>query len=98
MRRNSEPAALVDYVADFACRFSLEVRKLRTDAEKMAIGGRHFHSRKNEKIINRQSIESHQALLEKVIDRIACVVISNGDAMQTLGTRGFNILIASGYI
>src|SRR6266576_2449163 len=96
MRRNSEPAALVDYVADFACRFSLEVRKLRPDAEKMAIGGRHFHSWENEKIIDRQSIQSHQALLQKVIDRIACVVIGDGDAVQAFGTRGCNHVFRAG--
>src|SRR6267142_6560292 len=90
MRRNSEPAALVDYVADFACRFSLEVRKLRADAEKMAIGGCHFHSWENEKIIHRQSIQSHQAFLEQVIDRIACVVIGDCNAMQTFGARRCN--------
>src|SRR5437870_13485869 len=96
MRRNSEPAALVDYVADFACRFSLEVRKLRADAEKMAIGGRHFYSWENEKIIDRQSIQSHQALLQKVIDRIAWVVIGNGKARQTLSACSCNQILWTG--
>src|SRR6266513_4104790 len=59
VRRNGKPAALVDYVADFACRFSLQVRKLRADAEKVAISGGHFHARENEEIIDRQSVQSH---------------------------------------
>jgi hypothetical protein len=87
VRRNGEPAALVDHVANLARWFSLEVRKLRTDAEKMAIGGCYFHSWENEKIIDRQSVQSHQAFLEQVIDRIACVVISDSNAMQTFGAR-----------
>src|SRR5437868_15462084 len=96
MWRNGEPAAFVNYFANFARRFSLEVRKLRTDAEKMAVGGRHFHSWENEKIIDRQSIQSHQALLQKVIDRIACVVIGNGKAMQTFGARSCNQIFRTG--
>src|SRR6266496_1574231 len=96
MRRNREPASLMDYVADFARRFSLEVGKFRTDAEKVAVGGRHFHSWENEKIIHRHSIQSHQALLQKVIDRIACVVIGYGNAMQTFGARGCNQIFRTG--
>src|SRR6267142_3367930 len=96
MRRNSEPAALVDYVANVACRFSFQVRKLRADAEKMAIGGCHFHSWENEKIIHRQSIQSHQAFLEEVIDRIACVVIGDSNAMQTFGARSCNHVFRTG--
>src|SRR5204863_998701 len=49
VRRNGQPTPLVDDVADLACRFSLEVRKLGTDTEKMSIGGGHLHSRQNEK-------------------------------------------------
>src|SRR5207244_7327881 len=86
----------MDYVADFARWFSLEVRKLRPDAEKMAIGGRHFHSWENEKIINGQSVQSHQAFLEEVIDRIARVMIGNGDAMQTFGARGCDHVFRTG--
>jgi hypothetical protein len=96
VRRNGEPPALVDYVADFACWFSLEVRKLRTDAQKMAIDGRHFHSRENEKIIDRQSVQSHQAFFEKIIDRIACVVIGDSNAMQTFGARGCDHVFRTG--
>src|SRR5712691_2091754 len=96
MRRNGEPAPLVDHVTDFACRFSLEIRKLRADAEKMAIGGRYLHSWKNEKVIHRQSVQSHQAFLEHVIDRIACVMIGNRKAVQTFGARGCNQVFRTG--
>ena len=81
MRRNSEPAALVDDVADLACRLSLQVRKLCADAQKVAISGGDFHPRKNEKIIDRQAVQPHQAFLKQVIDRIACVVIGDGNAV-----------------
>jgi hypothetical protein len=62
----------------------------------MAIGSRHFHSWENEKIIDRQSIQSHQAFLEEVIDGIAGVMIGNGDAMQAFGTRGCNHVFRAG--
>src|SRR5262249_61563380 len=81
MRRKGEPATLVDHVADLASRFSFEVRKLRADAQKVAISGRHFHSRENKKIIDRHSVQPHQAFLQQIIDRVACVVIGNGNAM-----------------
>src|SRR5207248_11795682 len=94
--RNGEPAALMDYFADFARWFSLQVGKLRTDAEKMAIGCCYFYSRENEKIIHRQAVQSHQAFLEQVIDRIARVVIGNGDAMQAFGACGCNHVFRTG--
>src|SRR6476619_5472379 len=87
MRRNGEPAALVDHVADLARRLSLQVRQLGTDTKQVPVGGSHFDSGQNETIIYRQSVQSHQAFLEQVIDRIACVVISDCNAMQTFGAR-----------
>ena len=51
-------------VTDFACRFSFQVGQLRSDTEKMTIGGRHLDSRQNEEIVDRQAIQSHQAVLE----------------------------------
>ena len=84
MRRNGETAALVDHVADFARRFSFQVRQLGADTKQMPVGGGHLDSRENEKIIDRQSVQSHQAFLEQVIDRIACVVIGDGDADANL--------------
>ena len=62
----------------------------------MTIGGRDLHSGENEKIINRQPIQSHQAFLEQVIDRIACVVIGDGNAMQTFGARGCDHVFRTG--
>jgi hypothetical protein len=62
----------------------------------MAIGGCYFHSGKNEKIIDRQSVQSHQAFLEQVIDRIARVVIGNREAMQAFGASGCNHVFRTG--
>src|SRR5438874_10392527 len=81
MWRNSEAASLMDDVADLACRFSLQVRKLCAYAQKMPISGCDFHPRKNEKIIDGQAVQSHQSFLKQVIDRIACVVIGDGNAV-----------------
>jgi peroxiredoxin len=62
----------------------------------MAIRGRDLYSRENEKIIDRQAIQSHQAFLEQVIDRITCVVIGDGYAMQTFGARRRNHIFGTG--
>src|SRR5437867_12245698 len=43
MRRNRQPAAVVNDVAYFARRFSFQIWKLRTDAKKATIGGRHVY-------------------------------------------------------
>ncbi len=96
MRRNGEPAALVNDVADFARRFSFQIGQLGTDTKQMAVGGRHLDSRKNEKIVNGQSIESHQALLEQVIDRVTGVVIGDDNAVQALGARSRNHIFRAG--
>src|SRR5437016_5132946 len=96
MRRDGETAAFVNDVADFACRFSFQVRQLSADAEKMTISGGDLHSRENEKIIDRQPVQSHQTFLEQVIHRVACVVIGDGDAVQTFGARGRNQVFRAG--
>src|SRR5437667_905065 len=96
MRRNGETAAFVNDVADFARRFSFQVRQFRADAEKMAISSGHLDSRKNQKIIDWQPVKSHQAFLEQVINRVACVVISDGDAIQTFGARGRDQVFRAG--
>src|SRR5436309_9408357 len=62
----------------------------------MTIGSRYFYSRENEEIIDRQSIQSHQTFLEQVIDRIACVVIGDSNAMQTFGARCCNHIFRAG--
>jgi len=53
MRRNGEPAALVNNIANFQCRFPFQIRQRRADAKQVTISGRHFHSRQNQKIIHR---------------------------------------------
>ena len=90
MWRNGETAALMNDIADFPRRFSLQIRQLRTDAEKMTIGGGHFHSGQNEEIIDGQTIQPHQTFLKQVIDRVAGVVIGDGNTVQTLNAGGRN--------
>src|SRR5438128_972921 len=85
MRRNGESAALVNHFANFARRSSLQVRKFCADTKKMAIGSGDFDARENKKVIDRLAIEPHQAFLEQIVDRIARVVIGDGEPMQTFG-------------
>src|SRR2546427_3883092 len=63
MWRNGETAALMNDVADFPRRFSLQIRQLRTDAEKMTIGGGHFHSRQKQGTTHGASNPPQQTLL-----------------------------------
>src|SRR5206468_6648353 len=44
MWRNGQTAAFMNHIADFARRFSFQVGQLRTDTEKMTIGGRDLDS------------------------------------------------------
>ena len=62
----------------------------------MTIGGRDLDPRENEKIIDRQSVQPHQAFLEQVIHRVACVVIGDGETVQTFGARGRNQVFRAG--
>src|SRR5438105_14052695 len=87
MRRNSETAALMNNFAYFARRFSFQVRQLRADTKKVAIGSSHFDAGQNEKAIDRLAVETHQAFFEHVSDRIAGVLIVQGDAMQAFRER-----------
>src|SRR6266481_9547478 len=96
MRRNSETATLVDDIADFARRLSFQVRQFSANTQKMSVGGGDFDSGQNEKIVDWQTIEPHQAFLEEVIDRIASVVIRDSDATQTLGARGCDQIFRAG--
>src|SRR5437762_4041186 len=85
MRRNGESAALVDEVANLAGRFSFQVGQFCPDAKQMAIGGRDLDAGENEKVIDRLTVETHQTFLEQIVDRIACIVIGDGEPMQTFG-------------
>jgi len=53
----------------------------------MPVCGGNFDSGENEKIVDGQAVEPHQAFLEQVVDRVAGVVIGDGDAAQTFGAR-----------
>src|SRR6266513_1447050 len=86
----------MNHFADLAGRLSLQIGKRRADAEKMTIGCRHLHTGQDQEIIDRQTVEPHQAFLEQVIDRIAGVVIGNRDAVQTFGARGSDQIFRTG--
>jgi hypothetical protein len=62
----------------------------------MTIGGCDLYSGENKKIVHRHSVQSHPAFLEQVIDRVACIVISDSNAMQTFGARGCNHVFRAG--
>src|ERR1043166_7070317 len=96
MRRNSQTAALVDHITDFARRLSFQIRQFSANTEKMSIGGGDLDSGENEKIVDWQTIEPHQAFLEQVIDRIASIVIRDSDATQTFGARGCDQIFRAG--
>ena len=65
MRRNGEAAAFMNHVANFARRFSFQIRKRRADAQEMTIRGRDFDSGNDEKIVDRFSILAHQPFLQR---------------------------------
>src|SRR6266496_1333374 len=96
VRRNGEPAAFMNHLANLARRLSLQIRKRRADTEKMTIGCRHLHAGQDQEIIDRQTVEPHQAFLEQVIDRVAGVVIGNRDAVQPFGARGSDQIFRTG--
>src|SRR6267143_6630841 len=75
MWRNGQTAAFMNDVTDFARRFSFQVGQLRTDTEKMTVGGGYLDSRQHEEIIDWQPVQSHQTVLEQVIHSVACIVI-----------------------
>src|SRR5262245_60896232 len=87
MRGNGETAALVNDIAHFARGLSFQIGQLGADTKQMTVRGSYFDSRKNEKIVDWHAIKSHQAFLEQVIDRVTCVVIGDGDPVQTFGAR-----------
>src|SRR6266481_9488886 len=96
MRRNGETAALMNNFAYFARRFSFQVRRLRADAKKVAIGSSHFDAGQNEKSVDRLAVETHQTFFEHVGHRVARVVIGHGDAVQAFRAPGRDQLLGSG--
>src|SRR4051812_38288419 len=55
-----------------------------------------FNSGDDEKIVNRGAVLTHQVLFQQVGDCFACVVIGNGDTIETLGSRRGNHLFGAG--
>src|SRR6267143_629482 len=96
MRRNGEAATLMNHFANFACRFSFQVRQLSADAKQVAIGGRDFDTGQNEKTVDRLAVDTHQTFFEHVSYRLAGVVIGHGDAVQTFRARGRDQILGTG--
>src|SRR2546430_5329711 len=96
MWRNGQTAAFMNHIADFARRFSFQVGQLRTDTEKMTIGGRDLDSGENGEIIDWETIQAHQTLLEQIIHSVACVVISDSGSVQAPGACGRNQIFRTG--
>ena len=59
--------------------FNTRVGQGCPDAKQMAFGGGDFDAGNDEKIIHRQSVLPHQPFLEQVVDRVAGVVIGDGN-------------------
>ena len=86
----------MDDFADFARWLSLQVGKLGTDAKEVTVSGCDFDSGQNNKIIDRLAIESHQAFFEQISNRVAGIVIGDGEAMQAFGSSGGNQIFRTG--
>ena len=61
----------------------------------MTFRSRDFDARNDEKIVNRLAILAHQSLIEKIVDRLARVVIGNGKAIQALLARRCDVLLGT---
>ena len=61
----------------------------------MAFVGGDFDAGDDEKIIDRQAVLAHQTFLEEIGDRIAGVVIGDGEAVQAFLARGCNIVLGT---
>src|SRR5438552_16887773 len=86
MWRDGEAAVLVNQRTNIARGPSLQPRRLGQgcpDAKQMTFGGGDFNFWNNEKTLHWQSILAHQFFTEQIIDSVARIVISNGNAMQS---------------
>src|ERR1700736_2282495 len=63
----------------------------------MAFGRGYLDSRNNEKIIDGLAVFAHQALLQKIGNRFAGVVIGDGEPVQTFGPRRGNNFFGARY-
>src|SRR5215472_4597720 len=59
----------------------------------MAFRRSDFNPRNDEEIVNRQAISSHQSFVQHVLDRVAGVVVSHGETIQTIFARCFDQLL-----
>src|SRR5689334_24845416 len=81
VRRDSEATTLVNHLTDFQGRLAFEKRQSRTDTEQVPFGRRHLNGGNNEKVIDGGAIDPHQAVIQKISDRVTSVVVGNGDPL-----------------
>src|SRR5262249_58210696 len=71
MRRDSESACLVNQMANFQRRSTLQIWQHGSDTKQVSFSGCNFNPWNDKKIVNRHAVFSHQAGVQHVSDRIA---------------------------
>jgi hypothetical protein len=59
----------------------------------MALGGRDFNSRNDQKVVHGQTIWAHQSAVSQVLDCVTRVVVGNGKSAQAFSASGFDELL-----
>src|SRR5450631_2839921 len=95
MRWNRETTAFMNDLADLAGRFAFQIGKSRADAEEVSLRRGDFDAGDDEKVVHRQAVFAHQALLEEVGDRVAGVVIGDRNAMKPFLARRGDVLLGA---
>ena len=85
MRRNGQPARLMNQRDGFDGRDALEVGQGDPEREEMPLGGGDFLARDDEQAIDRQAFLVHEAVLQEVVDTSAGIVVGDGETVQALG-------------
>src|SRR4051812_24705568 len=94
--RNGQAAAFVNDFAHFARRLAFQVGQGRADAKEMTIRSGNLDPGHDEKSVDRLAVLTHQALLEKVSNRVASVVIRDGKRVQAFFAGGGDVLLRAG--
>ena len=87
MRRNGQPARLMDERDGFEGRDALEIRQGDAEREEMAFRRGDFLAGNDEQAVDGLALLVHETVLEEVVDAGAGVVIGDGEAVQALGAR-----------
>ena len=79
---DGDPPALPDRGDDFGGRFSLHVREGGAEAEKVAVRRGDLDSRDDQESLHGLAVGSDQPLAGEILDRLAGVVVGDGNAAQ----------------